>query len=188
MTLGDLAERLIALFDRFRIPYMFVGSVASSFHGEPRMTRDLDIVIDPSPDGLAGLVGALVDAGFYADADAANQALADRSQFNVIDPTSGWKADLIIRKERPFSREEFARRQPADLLGGSAFVATVEDSIISKLEWARAGESERQLRDVAAILAVWGESLDRPYVDRWVRELGLQDMWRRVTSGRLRSR
>jgi hypothetical protein len=180
MTLGDLAERLIILFDSFRIPYMFVGSVASSYHAEPRMTRDLDIVIDPSPDGLTRLVGALADAGFYADADAANQALADRSQFNVIDPTSGWKADLIIRKERPFSREEFARRQPADLLGVSAFVATVEDSIIAKLAWARAGESERQLRDVASMLAVASDRLDRSYVDRWVSELGLQEQWRMV--------
>lgn len=180
MTLKDLAARLSALFKEHGVPYMFVGSVASSYHAEPRMTRDLDIVIDPQPESLRALVRALAAAGLYVDPDAAGEALADRSQFNVIDPSSGWKADLIIRKERPFSREEFARRQSAEMLGATAFVATAEDTIIAKLEWARAGGSDRQVRDVRSILSVSGDRLDRTYLDRWVNELGLQDLWQRA--------
>ena len=177
MTLAELARMLVELFDKHNIPYMFVGSIASSFHGEPRTTRDLDVVIDPRRASLAGLVSDFEGAGFYADQAAADDALAHRSQFNVIDPESGWKADLIIRPDDPFSREEFARRQHVDLLGVSASVATAEDTIISKLKWARAGASERQLRDVASILATSGDQLDRGYLDRWIRELGLQDEW-----------
>jgi hypothetical protein len=101
-----------------------------------------------------------------------------------VDPASGWKADLVIRKDRPFSKSEFGRRQPAALPGELAFVASAEDTIIAKLEWARAGESERQLRDVASILAVSGEHLDHEYLRRWVNELGLGEMWDLVRGDR----
>jgi hypothetical protein len=177
MGLDDFAHKLRSALADADIPYMVVGSLASSFHGEPRTTRDVDIVIDPTPRALSGLVADVQAAGCYASADAAQEALIQRSQFNVVDPETGWKADLIILGRRPFSRSEFERRLPADLPGQLAFVATAEDTIISKLDWAREGESERQLRDVASIIAVSGDALDRAYLERWIRELGLQDLW-----------
>ena len=183
MTLSDL---LAAIGDRLReagIPYMVTGSVASSFHGQPRATRDIDIVIDPTPAALDAFARALPTEQFYVDLDAARSALAERRQFNVIETASGWKVDLVIRKDRPFSIEEFARRLPAELLGTPTFVATAEDLVIAKLEWAKAAESERQLRDVAAILAVSAEGLDYPYIERWVSALGLREVWSQVQSG-----
>lgn len=104
--------------------------------------------------------------------------------FNVIDSTSGWKVDLIIRKSRPFSLSEFARREPLDIEGTRVWVATVEDTIVAKLEWARLGGSARQLEDVAALLAVTGDRLDRAYVERWVAELGLREEWQAVQTRR----
>jgi hypothetical protein len=97
--------------------------------------------------------------------------------------TTGWKADLIIRKARPFSIEELARRQPAELMGTRTYVATAEDSIIAKLEWAKQSDSTRQLRDVAGIVAMRGNTLDLEYVERWVSELGLEVEWARVRTG-----
>lgn len=90
------------------------------------------------------------------------------------------KIDFIVRKDRPFSREEFERRRPADLLGTPAFIASVEDMIIAKLEWSLLFDSERQLRDVASMLAVAGDAVDRVYVERWVGALGLAEAWRRA--------
>jgi hypothetical protein len=180
MTLGELLAGIGARLEAAAIPYMVTGSVASSFHGEPRATRDIDIVIDPMPATLDAFVASLPADQFYVDAEAARAALAERSQFNVIEIASGWKIDLIIRKNRPFSVEELARRQPADVLGSPTFVASAEDVVIAKLEWAMAGESERQLRDVAAILAVSGEGLDHPYMERWISALGLQKPWSEV--------
>ncbi len=89
----------------------------------------------------------------------------------------------MIRKDRPFSAEEFARRQPAELRGTPTFVASAEDLVIANLEWAKAAEPERQLRDVSAILAVSGDGLEYPYVERWVSALGLQEQWAQVRSG-----
>jgi hypothetical protein len=172
-TFGYVLERLRTS----RIPHMLAGSFASTYHGTPRTTQDIDIVIDPTASTLRDFVASLPRDAFYVDRDAALDALTRRTQFNVIDVRTGWKVDLIIRKDRPFSVEEFRRRRPATILGHAVDVASAEDTIVAKLEWARLGESDRQVRDVAGIVRVLGSSLDLPYVERWVGELGLSDLW-----------
>jgi hypothetical protein len=178
--LPDLAARLVSILDERRVPYMIVGSIASSYHGEQRKARGVDFVIDPSTSRLRALVRSLASVGFSVDAKAASQALALRTQFNVVDASGRGKADFIIRKERPFSREEFARKQLAELPPVTAMVATAEDTIIAKLESARRGEAERHLRDAASVLTASGDRLDFAYVERWINELGLQDLWASV--------
>jgi len=74
--------------------------------------------------------------------------------FNVIDLASGWKIDLIIRKSRAFSQEEFHRRQRVDLQTLSLYVASAEDVVVAKLEWSKLAQSQRQIEDVAGILRV----------------------------------
>ena len=88
---------------------MVVGSFASSFHGVPRSSRDLDVVIDPDPTSLQRLLADLPAVEYYVDPETALDALKRRSQFNVIDIGTAWKADLIIRRARPFSIEEMRR-------------------------------------------------------------------------------
>ena len=183
MTLGELLASIGQRLVEAGIPYMVTGSVASSFHGEPRATRDLDLVIDPSPEALERFVGDLPAEKFYVDREAAMAALAERSQFNVVDQASGWKVDLMIRKDRPYSVQAFKRRLPAELLGTSTFLATAEDMVIAKLEWSKAGGSERQLRDVVGILAVT-HTLDDRYVEQWVARLELGDVWATVRRAR----
>ncbi len=158
---------------------MVAGSFASAVHGLPRTTQDIDIVIDPtSLAALEQLVRSMPEDDYYVDLEAAREAHRARSMFNAIDQSSGWKVDFILRKNRAFSREEFARRTPLLLLDVPVFVATPEDTVISKLEWsALAGGSERQRRDVAGVLATVGTRIDLPYIERWVTELGLSSEW-----------
>jgi len=170
--LADVIGRL----DRAGIAYMLTGSLASTYHGEPRATRDLDLVIDPAPDALERLVDGLEADGFHVDREAARTALRDRTQFNAIGEAAT-KIDFIIRKDRPFSVEEFGRRRRVELLGTSGFIATVEDLIVAKLEWAAQTGSERQRRDIAGMLAVAGNAIDEAYLMRWITALGLTDAW-----------
>jgi hypothetical protein len=114
--------------------------------------------------------------------DAVDEAWRRRGIFNVIDYASGWKTDLILRKDRPFSRSEFERRVRTRILGVDVFVTTAEDTILAKLEWARLGESERQLRDVIGVIELRGDTLDVAYIERWARELGVTSLWERVAS------
>jgi hypothetical protein len=163
---------------------MIAGSFASTAHGLPRTTQDIDVVIDPpGMAALEALVSALLADDFYVDPDTAREALRQRSMFNAIDK-SAWKIDFILRKARPFSIEEFSRRAPVEILGVPVFVASAEDTIVAKLEWSLAsGGSERQRRDVEGILATVGDELDRDYVERWVRELGLDVEWQAALGG-----
>ena len=172
--IGVLGQILDAL-EEVGIPYMIVGSFASGFHGEFRATQDADIVIDPTPEQLQAFVARVRD-DFYVSPEAAAEALARRGQFNLVHFESAWKIDLIVRKERPFSRMEFERRQEGSIGEHPAAINSPEDVILSKLEWAKASRSERQVRDAAGVVAAWGDALDWDYLDRWAEELSVSDL------------
>lgn len=180
-SVGGFLARVTGKLSEAGIPYMVVGSFASSFHGVPRSSRDLDLVIDPDERTLERFLTELPVDEYYVDREAAFEALRRRAQFNVIDMATAWKADLIIRRARPFSIEEMRRRIQADLSGAHVFVASPEDTLLSKLEWAKEGGSDLQLRDAAGILELRSDGLDRPYIEHWVGELGLTELWSRLT-------
>ena len=159
---------------------MVTGSLASSFHGAPRATRDVDVVVDAEEDVLQRLGSQLRDSGLYVDPKAISEATRTRGQFNAIDPTSGLKIDFILRKDRPFSVTEFGDRTSGDFMGRSLSLVRPEDLVVAKLEWAKLGESERQLRDVVGILMIQGDDLDRARVMSWVGQLGLEQQWELV--------
>jgi hypothetical protein len=176
----SLLRETVELLDSIGIPYMVVGSFASTAHGEPRSTQDLDLVIDPTPTQLDKLVAGFDMERFYLDEDVARDALRRRSMFNIIEIATAWKLDLMIRKARAFSIEELNRRQRMSILGIEVAAATPEDTIIAKLEWAKQGASDRQLDDVAGIIRVRGAQLDVAYIERWLTELDLGDQWERA--------
>lgn len=180
MKREDFLARLVDALEHVGIPYMVTGSFASSAHGRPRSTEDIDVVIAPTEDQLRAFIALFPSNAYYADEQDALEALQYGSQFNIIDFASSWKADLIIRKEREFSRHEFHRRELHSIQDLRIFVTTAEDVLIAKLEWAQLGGSDRQLEDVAGIIERQGVDLDRGYVERWVAELGLNEQWQKA--------
>lgn len=162
---------------------MLTGSVASAAFGAPRSTRDVDVVLDPTGEQLRFLVQQFSMPDFYADEMQALAALANRSQFNVIDSSSGWKIDFIIAEDSEYGRQAFVRRRSISIGGAFVFVASPEDVVIAKLRWAKLGRSERQLEDVAGILFTQTGALDLAYLERWIRHFGLASEWERVRSG-----
>lgn len=173
-TLSEVVARLNAA----GIDYMLVGSLAALAHGRPRSTQDLDLVVRASGAQLDALVHSLPEDRFYASREAARDALRSQTLFNVIDMLTGWKVDLIPLKRREFSRVEFERRRRSRLLGQDVWVASLEDTVVAKLEWSKlASGSGRQLEDVRELLRVAGDRLDHEYVQRWVTELQLEAEW-----------
>jgi hypothetical protein len=177
MSLTEVLRRVTDALDQAAIPYMLTGSFASAYYGSPRSTQDVDFVLAATAPQLQAFVATLPSDEYYAEIEAALEAHKRGSMFNVIDLKTGWKIDMIIRKSRPFSQEEFRRRQRVSLQGISLFVASAEDVIIAKLEWAKLAQSLRHIEDVAGILKIKGNSLDRPYLDKWIRELQLVEQW-----------
>lgn len=171
MSQFELLGAVVSALDSAGIDHMVAGSFASTFHGEPRMTQDIDLVIDPDEGSLMQFVAAFEHPRYYASD--ALVALERRDMFNIIEIGSGWKVDLIIRRQRPFSESEFERRQAVTIGGVNTYVTTVEDSILAKLEWRQKTASDRQMQDVVGMLGTAGDSLDDVYLDHWAVELGV---------------
>jgi hypothetical protein len=180
VTLEELLSRLAPTLERAQVPYMLTGSAASSAHGRPRSTRDLDIVIAPTRAQLLALVQQFSAPRYYADEQQALQALANSSQFNVIDSVTGWKMDFIIAEDSDYGRTAMTRRTLIDIAGNSVYVASAEDVLIAKLRWAKLGGSDRQLQDAAGIVSTQAGNLEVAYVESWVREFGLHEQWEAV--------
>jgi hypothetical protein len=177
MSVPEVFQRITAALDQAGIAYMLSGSFASAYYGAPRSTQDIDLVIATTPVQLRAFVQNLPSDEYYADLDAALEAHKRQSLFNVIDLTTGWKIDLIIRKSRAFSQEEFRRRHRVILQDLPLYVASAEDVVVSKLEWSKLAQSQRHIEDVAGILRMRWESLDRDYLEKWVVDLGLEKEW-----------
>jgi len=180
VTLEALLSRLAPALETAAVPYMLTGSVASSAHGTPRSTRDLDIVVAPTHAQLLALMQQLPSSHYYADEQQALQALANRSQFNVIDFATGWKVDFIIAEDSDYGRAAMMRRRPIAIAGSAVYVASAEDVLIAKLRWAKLSGSDRQLQDAAGIVITQAGNLDAAYVESWVREFGLNEQWKAV--------
>lgn len=177
MIAQDLLTRLVKVLEQAGVPYMFTGSLASSVHGMPRASNDFDVVIAPSAEQLRVLKTLLPESEYYFDLNDALETLKRHRQFNVIDLNSGWKIDFIIRKSRSFSQTEFNRRFQMNIEGLSLFMASAEDVILAKLEWAKLGGSQRQIEDAAGILRIRSHELDRSYIEQWVKDLEVQNQW-----------
>jgi len=169
----DFLEKLIEKLNEQNIPYMLSGSVSSSFHGQPRATRDVDIVIAPTEKQLLDFVNSLGE-DYYVSLEAVRQALAHKSTFNVIDNQTGSKVDFIIRKDRPFSQQEFRRRCTVKIKGIDVWATSPEDTILSKLEWAKDSHSEQQFRDALGVAVVQWDCLDMDYLYKWAHQLQVE--------------
>jgi mannose-6-phosphate isomerase-like protein (cupin superfamily) len=178
---ADLLRRSIEQLDTHRVGYFVVGSMASTAYGEPRLTLDIDIVVDLLPGQVDSLCKAFPDPDFYVSLPAARAAVVRGGQFNVIHPTSGNKIDFMIVRRDAWGQSQMARRRRKEILPGcEGYVASPEDVILGKLWYYREGQSEKHLRDVAAMLLVSGEQIETGYIDKWAATLGVTDIWRAV--------
>lgn len=167
-VLKDVCVRL----DRVRIAYMLTGSMAMNYYAQPRMTRDIDIVVALEA-ADAGKLIASFEPDYFVPEEAFHNALLHQGMFNLLHLESVVKVDLIVRKQSPYRQTEFARRLQVQLPGFSAWLVSREDLILSKLAWAKEGESELQMRDVRNLLS--GEA-DPAYLRLWAPALNVSEL------------
>jgi hypothetical protein len=177
-----VAFAVAAHLDRLGLAHTIGGSIASSFAGEPRSTVDIDFVVDLPEGRIDDLVGA-VGSEFYVDADAVRRAIRTRTSVNLIHQATQLKVDLFVAGGTPLDAQQIARRLAVDLGGGRQLhVHPPEDILLQKLRWYRqgGGVSDRQWRDIAAIVRVQAARLDRAYLRANAPALGVEDLLARA--------
>lgn len=181
MTQAELLRHLVDALETLGTEYMIGGSQASMYYGEPRLTRDIDVIVALRPEQLPALLDRFPTEAFYVDERAARDAIHASGQFNIIHPGSGLKIDVYVNPDAPYDRTRLARRQRLPLLPGvQAYFARPEDVILYKLLYYHQVEPGVHLRDVIGILRVSGPEVDHRYITEWAERLGLQVLWEQV--------
>lgn len=182
----ELIRHAVQMLDQLGVPYALVGSWGSGIYGEPRFTRDIDIVLDLNLAQLPQFCAAFPDDEFYLSEAAARDAVRTRFQFNVIHPGSGNKIDFILTRPESWNANQLAHRRRIELRHGQeafdAYVAAPEDVILGKLWYFAEGGGDRHLRDIAGILRVTGEGVDRALVERRATKLGYLEVWHQIVA------
>ncbi len=179
--IGEL-EVLKIVVKRLRsasISYMITGSIAVNFYATPRMTRDIDIIIEVSKDDARKL-SSLFSDDFYVDDDSIIDALKTQQMFNIIHKEGIVKIDFIVRKDTEYRKTEFKRRRQIVFEEIEIDITAPEDLVLSKLYWAKESKSEMQIKDVKNLLKSVAD-MDKDYLRRWVKELKLEGIYQEVT-------
>lgn len=172
MTELEVLKDVVRRLEGAGIGYMVTGLIALSYYAQPRMTRDVDLVVEWGSRNAREIV-ALFHPDYYLSGEDVSRALRDTAMFNVLHIESVVKLDLIMRKDAPYRVNEFERRQRVVLPGFETWVVSKEDLVLSKLAWAKPTMSELQLRDVRALLAT---GADVEYLRRWAPELSVSGL------------
>lgn len=182
----EAARRFAAACDGVHIRYFLGGSAATAFQGEPRMTNDLDFVVDADAHQVERLVERL-GPDFEVDLEPLVRAARRRDSWNIFFVPSGdfLKIDIFFLRGTPFDQSEFARRQPLQLGADVLWIKSPEDSVLRKLLWFQAGgaELDKQWRDVVMVLKLNAGGLDEPYLTTWAERLGLTALLDRARAG-----
>ena len=174
----EFVKLIASRLDSAGIPYMMTGSMAMAIYSIPRMTRDIDLVVEATPADIDKIVD-LFSEDCYIDQDSIRQAVRAYGMFNIIHNDWVIKADFIIRKDDEYRREEFARRQKLDIEDATISVVAAEDLILSKLVWGKPSQSDLQFRDVRQMISTVSQ-LDRKYMQKWAIVLGIDDLLRKA--------
>jgi hypothetical protein len=176
----DALFQVLDALETLQIPYMVVGSFASTFWGRPRTTHDADLVVEITGEKAAELA-RLLAPNFYAPAFVIEDAIRKRNQFNLIHLDYAFKVDLWVLKDSPYDAVCFQRRLLGVMFGREVWVSSPEDVILSKLLWYRAAPVlDRQFQDVLEVYEIQEPYLEHNYLEQWARELGIADLLERV--------
>lgn len=177
------ALRIAAVFEQLGIDYWLAGSLASSIHGEPRSTHDVDFVVDMPPEQVDALVAALA-GDWFVDAGSIRDAVRRRDSFQIVQRDVYSRVDVFVKRDEAFADEQKRRRERHVVdpeRGAAIWVTSAADIVLQKLLWYRKGGevSDLQWRDVLGVLKA-NPNLDKGYMDRWARQVGVADLLERA--------
>ncbi len=177
----ELLQIAVDILERLGVPYALVGSFGSSIFGEPRFTRDIDILIDLPESDVSAFCAAFAVIDPAINVEAIRDSVRARLPFNAVHSHSGNKIDFVLPRSDAWGRSQLSRARRMQILPGlEVQVASPEDVILGKLWYFSEGGGDRHLRDIAGMLRVYRDRIDREVIERWAGELGLLDIWRQI--------
>jgi hypothetical protein len=165
----DILKDISTKLEHAGISFMLSGSFAMAYYSQPRMTRDLDFVVELNKSS-GSMVHELFRESYYISKEAIEEAILHESMFNLIHTQSVIKVDFIIRKNHEYRLAEFERREKITIADFATYIVSIEDLIISKLIWMKDSHSEMQKNDIKALLQA---PHNRDYLDGWISKLML---------------
>lgn len=177
---GEIARILHAVFESLNLRYYITGGVCAIAYGDPRTTRDLDIVVEVERSEIMPVGERLEAEGFYCPPGAVEDIQAGRGRvLSVTHMQLVLNADIVLDADTEFDRSKMERRR-LEAIGLDEserfWLASPEDVILAKLLWGRQSESEKQWRDVQGVLKVQGDTLDFDYLRSWAEQLDLSEL------------
>ncbi len=183
MTDASLVSLFVRPLNLLRLPYMVTGGVASVVYGEPRFTRDIDLVIALQPGDARRFASAWSPMAFYVppiEVIAAESARPAHGHFNVVHHETTMRADVYLPGSDALNAWALAHVAWRQVAEDEVALAPIEAVILSKLRYYQAGRAERHLRDIHQMLQISGHLVDRPELERWARRLGVEGEWGQV--------
>lgn len=183
MTAPDLIGLFVQPLESIGASYMITGGVASVIYGDPRFTRDVDIVLELPPPEVGSLASAFEAPEFYVpstDTLKEEAARPEGGHFNIIHGETALRADVYLTGDDPLTAWAFERRARMSVDDGEIWVAPIEYVILRKLEYYEHSRSDRHLRDVAMMLRISGEAVDADALHGWSERLGMRDALERA--------
>lgn len=185
---ADLLEFVADRLNTAHISYFVTGSQASALYGEPRFTQDIDIVLELMTEQVPSFLQLFASEDFYLSEAAVRNAVTRRGMFNLIQPSSGSKVDFVVAKNSDFDRTRMTRTRFLSISEKSkARFASPEDVILKKMQWFTKDNSDRHIRDILGVLQVQQTQIDASYIETWLDELGVRDVWKAIQDRQCRS-
>lgn len=177
MTDPDLIGLFILPLEASRMKYMVTGGVASVIYGDPRFTRDIDIVLSLTGSDADRFSSLFSEDDFYVPPLETLRMEAGRERyghFNVIHRDTALRADIYLLGNDPLHAWGFERRTSLSVGEHSISIAPIEYVILRKLEYFRESGSDRHVRDVAMMLQISGEIINHEELRSWIAQLELE--------------
>ncbi len=192
LSYAGFVRLVLEAIEEAEVPYMIGGAVAAWAWGEPRATRDLDVVIHIPAEAVGRLSASLTARGMPVPVEIIlDHLIEDRADLplSAVHAATGYKADIYLLRPGDELREEaFRRRRRVDMgpALGEVYLHSPEDLILYKLWYYSLSQQTKHLRDIAAIVLTLGEDLDDAYIRQWAQKKGLNALWEELLE-RIRS-
>lgn len=174
----EATRKVIAALEDLGIPYMVVGGLSSMAYGNPRTTKDADIVLAVDGSGLDLLADKLGDE-FSLDPQGSFEMVTGTSRYHLRVPSVRFEIELFLLSDDAHDRARFERRRPfpSRQLGARTMIPTAEDVVIMKLRWYAIAKRGKDGDDIKNIIGVLGDdALDWDYIHRWTAEHGTRQL------------